>query len=139
MAKFQPGQTGNPKGRPRKKKSGPDPIRQALLGEAPEILAALTAQAKQGDAQAAKLILDRCLPPMRPTDNPVCVPIPVANLADAAQAILLAASTGQITITEAQGLASVLASAAKAVEVDELVKRIERLEQTAHEATQNPS
>lgn len=132
MAKFQPGKSGNPGGRPRKTRSGADKIRQALLGDAPEILAALAAQAKQGDPQAAKLILDRCIPPMRPTDNPVSVPIPVANLADAAKAILLAASTGQVTITEAQGLASVLASTAKAIEIDELVKRIDAREAATH-------
>lgn len=131
MARFQPGKSGNPAGRPRKSSDGPDKIRQALLGDAPEILEALVTQAKTGDTQAAKLILDRCLPPLRPRDSAVSLDLPVDDLAQAARAILSAVAAGTVTIGEANGLAGVLATTAKAVEVSELIARIEALEEAS--------
>jgi hypothetical protein len=76
MPKFRPGQTGNPAGRPRRPRlPGPDKLRADLLrDEVPGILIAMVAQAKGGDARAARLILDRCLPALLPQDAPVPLP-----------------------------------------------------------------
>lgn len=70
--RWLPGRSANPKGRP----PGSGKIakfRQALIAEVPEIIAALGKEAKAGDAQAAKLLLERVLPPLR--DLPVDVDV----------------------------------------------------------------
>ena len=46
---FKPGRSGNPAGRPRKPRTGPDKLRQDLLRQAPEILAKLVELALVGD------------------------------------------------------------------------------------------
>ena len=127
---FQKGVSGNPKGRPPRPKTGPDKLRSDLLRQAPEILAALVAQAKSGDPQAAKLVLDRCLPALRPTDRPVALPLPdgTADLGEAANAVLGALATGTLTIDQASGMASVLTALTRVREATELEQRIAALE-----------
>lgn len=61
--KFKPGQSGNPKGRPRKLPEI-DTLLSEVLGEeegeeAREILKALLKEAKKGNVRAAEVLLDR--------------------------------------------------------------------------------
>ncbi len=61
-AAWKPGQSGNPKGRP----PGVGEIgkmRAAIAGNVPAILESLTTAALAGDVQAARLLLERALPP----------------------------------------------------------------------------
>ena len=64
------GQSGNPRGKPAGS-GAVQKLRAALEGDIPEILAALAAQAKAGDVGAARLILDRVLPPLKAVEQPV--------------------------------------------------------------------
>lgn len=127
MAKFQPGESGNPRGRTPRPRTGPDRLRANLLRDAPEILKALVEQAKGGDATAAKLVLDRCLPSLRPVAAPVAVPLG-DDLTQATGAVLAALSAGSIGTDQAHDLASVLASLVKVREAVELENRIAALE-----------
>ena len=63
MALFVKGQSGNPAGRP--KNSGAlGEIRKSILNHVPEIINTLVINAKCGDVMAAKLLLERVLPPV---------------------------------------------------------------------------
>jgi hypothetical protein len=132
MAQFKPGETGNPKGRPRKPKpEGPAKLRADLLRDAPDILAALVEQAKSGDPTAAKLVLDRCLPALRPTDAPLSLPpgVDLSDLAGAPASVLKALAAGALTPTEAATIAGSLSALVKVREFTELESRIAALEQ----------
>jgi hypothetical protein len=70
--KFKPGQSGNPAGRP-KDKTPATLLRKSIAEDMPEIVKALIEQAKGGDVQAAKVLLDRICPPLRPQALPVTI------------------------------------------------------------------
>lgn len=127
MARFEKGQSGNPKGRP------PGIVNQAKLRESivkdiPAILTAMVTQAKQGDVQAARLLLDRTLPAIKPTDTPIVLPLAGADLGGASRAVIEAAGQGGITPDQARTLLSGIGTLARVIETTELLERIEKLE-----------
>lgn len=130
--RFQPGQSGNPAGR----KPGSVTqlkLRQAIARDLPEIIEAMVSKAKEGDTQAAKLLLDRTIPVLRPLDSPIVMGLG-GTLAEDGRAILDAVGRGQLTPGQGGALLNGLASLARVVELDELVKRIEALEGASHGA-----
>lgn len=139
MAKFKPGQSGNPLGKPKGAVSKMTKLRQSIESDLPEILAAVITAAKSGDTTAAKLLLDRTLPVIKPTDQAVNLKLAGDDLAASGRLILEATGNADITPEQASKLLQGLGSLAKIVEVDELLKRIERLEAASHAATQKPS
>lgn len=129
--KWQPGQSGNPKGRPRGA-SEIGKLRVAISEHLPEIIERLVEKAREGDAQAARLLLERVLPPIKATEATVEIDIPEGvNLTEQGAAILRAVSQGQIAPGQAGALLSGLGNVAKLKEIDELTRRIEALEKEA--------
>lgn len=118
---FVKGVSGNPAGRkPGLSKLGK--IRQGLEAHLPEILSALITSAKAGDPQAAKLLLDRCLPALRPETRQ---PLPAPTDPDA---ILAATESGAVGVDQAQILMGLAAQRLKIAEGEEMIRRIEALE-----------
>ena len=123
-----PGQTGNPKGRP-PGQSEITRLRAFLAADVPEILAGLVLAAKSGDVQAARLILERILPPVKPIEQAVALQWPEGGTLTAkASAVLSAAAAGDLAPGQAAQLIAALGTLAKICEVDELAARIEKLE-----------
>ena len=126
--KWKPGQTGNPKGRP-PGQSEITRIRASLAGDVPEILAGLVTAAKGGDVQAARLILERILPPVKAIEQAVELQLPNdGTLTAKASAVLSAAAAGELAPGQAAQLIAALGTLAKISEVDELAARITTLE-----------
>ena len=127
--KFQAGQSGNPKGRPCGTSLN-EKLRKAVSKDFDAIVAALIGQAKNGDVQAANVLLTRTCPTLRPTQEPIKVDMDGDTLTDKAGAILDAVGRAELSPGDAKQLLDGLAAVAKIAEVDDLTKRIEALEQT---------
>lgn len=127
---FKKGTSGNPAGRPRKTTTLAA-FKSSLSIAIPDILDALIESAKAGDTGAAKILMDRIYPTLKPQSVPVSVPV-AATLADQGNEIIRSTMTGTLTPDTCYQLLSSLASQTKIVEVDELIKRIERLENGNH-------
>ena len=126
---FIKGQSGNPQGRP--KGSGISAkLRHAIEGEAEAIIKAMIEQAKAGDMQAAKALLDRVLPALKPESQAIHLPELVAagTMAEKARAAIDAAGAGAVSPSAASDMVSAIAGLAKIIETTELQKRLEALE-----------
>ncbi|WP_295448238.1 DUF5681 domain-containing protein [uncultured Thiodictyon sp.] len=128
MTQFKPGASGNPRGRKPGTLTKAGKLRDAIVKDLPEIVAALVEQAKAGDVQAARLLMDRALPALRPTAAPVAVALG-DDLNQASGAVLAALSDGIVSTDQAADLASVLSALVKVREFTELESRIAALEQ----------
>ncbi len=125
--RFQPGQSGNPKGRP--PGAGQlGTLRASIVAHVPEIVARLVDAAKAGDVGAARLLLERVLPAVKPIEQEVVIALPTGSLTDQGRAVLAAAGAGELATGQAAQLLTGLSSLAKLVETDELAARIKALE-----------
>ena len=130
--RFQPGQSGNPAGKPRGTRNHATILAEQLLdGEAETMVRTAIDWAKNGNMTALRLCLDRILPARH--DRPVCFTMPVLNSAeDAAKAvgaITTAVARGELTPTEAAELSRVIESFVKAIETTEIERRLKALEE----------
>ena len=128
--RILPGSTLNPKGKPKGSLSKAVALRNGLAADLPEILEAVVRQAKAGDLQAARLVLDRVMPALRaeaPTN--VVRGASQGGLVHRAQAVFEAAAEGQIGADAALQLIGALGGIARIIEVEELATRLTRLEE----------
>lgn len=123
------GKSGNPKGRP----PGVGQIAQlraAIESSVPGILDSMVASALSGDVAAARLLLERTVPPIKPVELPQMLNIPAdASLTDQGKAVMRAVADGEIATGQAAALIAALAALGRVIELDELTERITRLEQ----------
>lgn len=127
--KFAPGTSGNPDGRP--KGSGEvAQLRAMLKPYLPELLQRLMVQAMAGDVTAARVILDRVLPTLKPEAMPVLLPDfnPASPLMQLGQQIMGAVAQGDVAPDTGAQLLSGVAALAGLKAVDELEARIKALE-----------
>jgi hypothetical protein len=126
---WKPGQSGNPKGRPQGtgKLSA---LRESIMEHVPAIVEQLVEQAKGGDVQAIRLLLERVFPPIKATEQAVHIEMPKGGTLTAkAESVLCAAADGLLAPTQAAQLISALGTVAKISEIDELTARIAKLEE----------
>ena len=129
MSRWKPGQTGNPKGRP-PGQSEITRLRASLAGDVPEILAGLVMAAKGGDVQAARLILERILPPVKAIEQAVELQLPVdGTLTAQGRAVVSAVAGGDLAPSQGAALLGAIGTLARVTEIDELTARIAALEQ----------
>ena len=129
---FRPGQSGNPAGRPKGSRNATTKLVEGLMeGQAEGITQVVVSAALGGDLTAARLILDRLAPARK--DRAVALDLPpITTSADSAMAmaaVVSAMADGQITPNEAGTVAAVLEGHRRALELTEIERRLEALEQ----------
>jgi hypothetical protein len=125
--RWQPGRSGNPAGR----KPGTGSVQQLRVQVElliPEIIQVLAAKARDGDIGAARLLLERVVPALKPVEAPQALQIDEGYLSNQAKSVVALAASGDVSIGQASQLVSALGTVAKLIEVDELLKRVDALE-----------
>ena len=124
--KFEPGKSGNPKGRT----AGKTPstmLRKSIADDMPEIIKTLVSLAKGGDVQAARVLLDRVCPALKPQAMSISLP-EKSTLAEQGGAIINATMAGQIPPDIGSQLITALSNQGKLIELQELTERLSRIE-----------
>ena len=124
--KFKAGISGNPKGRP-KDKTPATLLRKSIIDDMPDIILKLVEQAKNGDTAAAKILLDRCCPSLKPQAMNINLPVN-GTLGEQGGEVIKATLSGHIPPDIGAQLITALASQGKLIELQELTERIENLE-----------
>lgn len=79
---WKQGQSGNPKGRPRKSQRSMAQLRSQISEHLPDVIEVLANAAKDGDVQAARILVERCVPSMRALDQNINVNESVRGISD---------------------------------------------------------
>ena len=124
---FTNGVSGNPAGRPRGIKDKRHRYAESIESMIPEVLESVFQKAIAGDMTAAKMLLDRSLPTKRPEQERVQIPIK-ENTASNAREVLQSIFHGEVSPDVGASLLASITGVLKAIEVEDLAKRIEALE-----------
>jgi Family of unknown function (DUF5681) len=128
---FQPGQSGNPAGRPPGARNKATRAIEAMLdGEVEEITRKAIELAKDGNATAIHLCLTRLCPPAKDWPVPFAMPLmeTTANAVAASAAIVNAVAAGELTPREAAELTKLVENFAKTLEIHDHEARLQKLE-----------
>ncbi len=130
ITRGKPFQRGNP-GRPKGARNKATLAAEALLsGEAEALARRAVELALEGDTTALRLCLERIVPPQR--DRPVMFALPrletPADAVRASAALVEAVASGDLTPAEAGELSKLLDGFTRAIEVHDLMARVEQLE-----------
>lgn len=126
---WKPGQSGNPKGKT--PGSGElQRLRASIAADVPDILKGLVTAAKAGDTQAARLILERVLPPVKAIEQAAELQLPAdGTLTAQGRAVLSAVAAGELAPGQGAQLLAAIGSLARVTEIDDMDARLTKLEQ----------
>ncbi|MBL8401946.1 DUF5681 domain-containing protein, partial [Accumulibacter sp.] len=104
---WKKGESGNPTGKPAGVRNKATVMVQSIMERgAQEIAEAVVGLAKEGDLSAARLVLERLLPPAK--ERPISLALPstdtAGGIAEAQQAILQAVAAGDLLLGEGTAL-----------------------------------
>ena len=126
--KWKAGESGNPNGRP-PGVGEVTKLRNSIAVHLPAIITQLVTKAMEGDAQAARLLLERVLPALKPIEQAVTLQLPNdGTLTAQGRAVLSAVALGDLAPGQGAQLLAAIGSLARVTEIDELTLRLEKLE-----------
>lgn len=129
---FRPGQSGNPKGRPRGSRNRTTLAVESLLdGQATALTQKAIDLALSGDLIALRICLDRIVPIRKNRPIEFILP-PIETIADAPKAIgaiTAAVARGEITANEAADVSRLVETYVRAIEASDLDRRLKTLEE----------
>ncbi len=92
------------------------------------MVAVLVERALGGDVGAARLLLERVIPPLRAAEEVAPVALPDGTLTEKGAALLVAVAAGDLAPGQGAALLGAIGTLARVVEVDELERRLTALE-----------
>ena len=125
--RWKPGESGNPKGRT-PGTGEVAAIRAAIADRVPDLLTAMMARALDGDVGAARLLLERCIAPLKAAEVAQAMNLPDGTLTDQGRAVLASVAAGELAPGQGAALLGAIGTLARIAQVDELETRITKLE-----------
>ena len=128
-SKFSPGQSGNPKGRPKGIVDRRSQTRTLLEDALPSAVAKLVELVEQGNVTALRMLFDRTMPALRsqPDETEFALAADV-SAPSAIRSIVVAMAAGNISIDKGKALIDALTAEANFRTHTELEERIKALE-----------
>lgn len=103
-------------------------LRTAIAEHVPTIIEKLAAAALLGDVSAARLLLERVIPPLKAAELAAPLALPDGTLTEQGRAVLCAVAAGTLAPGQGAALLSGIGTLARVVELDELARRVAALE-----------
>lgn len=130
--KFKRGRSGNPSGRPKGSKNKSTLLAEKIIeNDLEAVCKKAVSEAKKGNIQAIKIILERVLPPKK--DRPINIAIPdiktSADILESINSLTQAVANGEITPSEGEAFARILDSNTRAFEIHDIEKRLKAIEE----------
>lgn len=124
---WKAGQSGNPKGRPPGANSMTN-LRKQIAEHLPAIIEKQIELALEGDRLAARLLIERVLPPVKAVEPVHPFTMPDGSLSDQGRHVMRLMADGELATSQGAQLLTALGTMAKVKEVDELERRLSALE-----------
>lgn len=129
LHRWKPGQSGNPKGRPKGLPNKRTVIAEEFDKDGVAIARVVIEAALAGDMQAANLVLQRLSPPLRARSEKVQFELdPEGPLSEQARQVIAAVASGNVAPDTGQVLLGCISSLAGIIQTDELEARLSALE-----------
>ena len=127
--KFKSGISGNPKGRPKGIKDKRTAYRELLQPHAEDLITKAVELAQAGDTIALRMCLDRLIAPIKAKDSTIMIEDLKGSLAEQGQKVILAMCNSEVTPDDAGKVLQALAAQSRILEIDNLDKRVAKLEE----------
>lgn len=126
MSRFQPGQSGNPAGRPPGSSNTlHQRLRDAVGARFDELVRSVLDAAISGDMAAAALILNRVVPTIRPMQEPQPFALAGDSMTAKAHAILDAVGRGELSAADGKSLLDAVGGVVKVQDAEQTQKQLE--------------
>ena len=128
MARFEKGQSGNPKGRPKGVVDRRSQYLALIEQHIPDVVNQVVSAALGGDMTACKILFDKVLPSVRPTAPVLSLPLSGEPAITQSGAVIDAMLKGSLAPDQAATAISVLVDHARLCELTDLEARLQTLE-----------
>lgn len=130
---FKAGEpSANPNGRPPNSGARQKLFAELIEPKKNEIVGVALKLALEGNENLLRVLLEKLLP-AKPTDDPLpSIPLLQGTLAEQGRTVLNLITSGELTPSQGATLLQSITAQAKLIETDEILKRIEKLEEQCH-------